>query len=170
MDMSGRDRSRNSKWLALGVFAAVLALMAGLGSAFSQSARKDKIVKSEAEWKRQLTAEEFRVLRQKGTEKAFSSKLHEAKEKGTYLCAGCDLPLFSSDHKFDSGTGWPSFYKPIAKDAIGEERDLSFGMNRVEVHCARCGGHQGHVFTDGPKPTGLRYCINAVSLKFKKKT
>jgi len=170
--MRKRFWSNSNVILALGGLVASAALLLALGSTFAQTNepdRKDKIVKSEAEWRKILTPEQFRVLRKQGTETAFSNKMHASKEKGTYVCAGCDLPLFSSDHKFDSGTGWPSFYKPIAKDAIGEERDLSFGMVRVEVHCARCGGHQGHVFTDGPKPTGLRYCINGVSLKFRPK-
>lgn len=134
-----------------------------------QSPRADKVVKSEAEWRKLLSADAYRVLRGKGTERAFTGKLHDNKAKGDYLCAGCDLKLFSSDHKFDSGTGWPSFWKPAEKNVIEEQADNSYGMRRIEVHCARCGGHQGHLFDDGPKPTGLRYCINSVSLKFVKK-
>lgn len=124
------------------------------------------INKPESEWKAELTAQEFNVLRQAGTERAFSGDLLDVKEKGIYTCAACGLPLFDSEAKFESGTGWPSFYQPINKDYVGEESDNSYGMARTEVHCARCGGHLGHVFNDGPRPTGLRYCMNSVSLDF----
>ncbi len=126
------------------------------------------INKSIAEWKQQLSEMEYYVLRQEGTERAFSGDLWNNHEKGTFTCAACGLPLFSSDTKFESGTGWPSFYQPISKDNVKEVTDNSVGMTRTEVECARCGGHQGHVFDDGPKPTGLRYCINSVSLDFVK--
>lgn len=135
----------------------------------NKSQRADKIIKSDAEWKKILTKEQYYITRQKGTERAFSGALNNNKEKGTYLCVCCDLPLFSSNTKFDSGTGWPSFYAPISKDAITEVRDTSHGMIRVETICARCDAHLGHVFDDGPKPTGLRYCMNSIALKFVKK-
>ncbi len=128
-----------------------------------------KVEKSEEAWKRELSEKEFNVLRKEGTERAFTGDLWENHEHGIFVCAGCGLPLFASGTKFDSGTGWPSFYKPISEDCIADKTDSSLGMDRQEVECARCGGHQGHVFTDGPPPTGLRYCINSVSLDFVKK-
>jgi peptide-methionine (R)-S-oxide reductase len=120
---------------------------------------------SEADWKARLTEQQFYVLRKHGTERAGSSPLNHEKRNGTFACAGCDLPLFSSDTKFESGTGWPSFYAPLP-DAVGTTTDRSLFMTRTEVHCARCLGHLGHVFEDGPKPTGLRYCMNGLALKF----
>ena len=124
----------------------------------------DKIVKSDAEWRELLTPEQYQVCRQKGTERAFTGKYDRCKDKGTYVCQCCGNPLFSSDTKFDSGTGWPSFYAPINPEAVDEEEDNSFFMRRTEVLCARCDSHIGHVFPDGPAPTGLRYCMNSVSL------
>ena len=124
-----------------------------------------EISKTEQEWRKVLTPEQFRVLRQHGTERAGSSPLDQEYGQGTYVCAGCDLPLFPSETKYNSSTGWPSFYAPI-EDAIGTAIDKSFFMTRTEVHCRRCGGHLGHVFLDGPKPTGKRYCMNGVALKF----
>jgi peptide-methionine (R)-S-oxide reductase len=124
-----------------------------------------EITRSDAEWRKTLNAEQFAVLRQHGTERPWTSPLNKEYGRGTYVCAGCELRLFSSDTKYDSGTGWPSFWAPI-EGAIGTTVDTSFFMKRTEVHCRRCGGHLGHVFDDGPKPTGLRYCINGVSLKF----
>lgn len=128
-----------------------------------------KIEKSDEEWKKILSAEQYEVLREEGTERAFSGSLWNNTEEGTYVCAACGLPLFSSETKFKSGTGWPSFWEPITEQNVGSKEDNKYGWNRVEVHCARCDGHLGHVFEDGPKPSGLRYCINSVSLAFEKK-
>ena len=127
----------------------------------------EKINKTEAEWRAVLTAEEYEVLREEGTERPFTSPLNKIKEKGIFYCKACGLPLFSSETKFESGTGWPSFYMPLDAKYVNEVKDTAFGMVRTEVECSRCGGHLGHVFNDGPKPTGLRYCMNGVSLKFK---
>ncbi len=126
----------------------------------------EKIVKSEEEWRKELSDKEFYVLRQAGTERAFTGDLLNNKKEGVYVCRACALPLFSSETKYKSGTGWPSYYKPIDETHIGKTVDYKIGYARTEVHCARCGGHLGHVFNDGPEPTGLRYCINAVSLDF----
>ena len=128
-------------------------------------AGKFEIEKSEEEWRRLLTPAQYDVLRKHGTERAGTSPLNAEKRKGTFACAGCDLALFSSDTKFESGTGWPSFWQPLP-DAVGTSVDKAFFMTRTEVHCRRCGGHLGHVFEDGTKPTGLRYCMNGVALKF----
>jgi peptide-methionine (R)-S-oxide reductase len=124
-----------------------------------------EIQKTSAEWRKILTPAQYNVLREHGTERAGTSPLNKEKRKGTYVCAGCELPVFSSDTKYESGTGWPSFWQPLP-DAIGTSTDYSFLMRRTEVHCRRCGGHLGHVFEDGPKPTGLRYCMNGVAMKF----
>ncbi|MGD8783336.1 MAG: peptide-methionine (R)-S-oxide reductase MsrB [Thioalkalispiraceae bacterium] len=130
----------------------------------------EKINKSDEEWKAELSDEEFNITRKQGTERAFTGKYWDNKKPGQYVCICCGEPLFDSDTKFDSGSGWPSFYQPSNSEAIGETRDTSHGMIRVEVHCNKCGAHLGHVFEDGPQPTGLRYCINSASLDFKEDT
>lgn len=123
-----------------------------------------KVTKTEEEWRAELPADAYQVLRRHGTERAFTGRYNDCKDAGVYECAGCGHPLFSSEHKFDSGTGWPSFYRPVGDGAVGTRSDWSMLMRRTEVHCARCDGHLGHVFPDGPPPTGQRYCINSVSL------
>ena len=124
-----------------------------------------KVQKTEEEWRQQLTPEQYRVARMKGTEAPFTGEYHDSKEPGVYKCVACGAELFTSETKFDSGCGWPSFYQPVAEEKIDEEADRTYGMVRTEVMCSSCGAHLGHVFPDGPRPTGLRYCINSVSLK-----
>ena len=147
-----------------------LALAPALGFGAKAFARETfAVVYTDAEWRKRLTADQYAVLRQAGTERPFTSPLLDEHRKGVFACAGCDQDLFSSETKFDSGTGWPSFWKPLDR-AVVETEDRSFGMVRTAVSCSRCGGHLGHVFDDGPKPTGLRYCMNGVALTFRPAT
>jgi len=150
---------------AVGVVAAIGAAF-GLRRSAAAAGSPFEVTKSDAEWRKILTPAQYYVLRDHGTERAWSSPLEHEKRKGTFACAGCDLPVYSSDTKFDSGTGWPSFWKPLA-NAIGTSQDNTLFATRTEVHCRRCGGHLGHVFPDGPAPTGLRYCMNGVAMIFK---
>jgi peptide-methionine (R)-S-oxide reductase len=129
----------------------------------------EKIAKSDAEWRQELSPEEYHILREKGTERAFTGEYYKTKTPGTYLCRACGNELFSSETKYESGSGWPSFYKPLNPDAVEQHEDNSYGMERVEITCARCGSHLGHVFPDGPRPTGMRYCMNSASLKLEPK-
>ncbi len=159
---------RNLGLGAIGAAAAGLGLsrlFAGEASA-AKEGKAFPVSYSEDEWKRRLTEEQFYVLREHGTERPGTSPLNAEKRKGTFVCAACDTPLFTADTKFESGTGWPSFFRPI-EGAVGTSEDNTFFMKRTEVHCATCGGHLGHVFDDGPAPTGLRYCMNGVAMKFK---
>ncbi|ETW12641.1 protein-methionine-S-oxide reductase [Roseivivax marinus] len=150
----------------LGLGTAAGAVTRGATATAAEGEETFPLTRTESEWREMLSDAEYRVMREEGTERAFSSPLHDLKTEGTYVCRGCDQALYSSEHKFDSGTGWPSYWQPIAEDAVGTKPDRSFFMVRTEVHCSNCGSHLGHIFEDGPEPTGLRHCINGVSLKF----
>ncbi|EAQ28651.1 Methionine sulfoxide reductase B [Erythrobacter sp. NAP1] len=159
--------SRRTFIAATGVAAAMplLASCGGSGTEFRKE-RSFRISKTEGQWRRQLTREEFRILREAETERAYTSPLNDEKRRGIYKCAGCGNRLYSSAHKYDSGTGWPSFWQPIDNGAVGTSVDYKIGYPRTEVHCADCGGHLGHIFGDGPRPTGKRHCINGVAMDF----
>ena len=163
MDVSSIDRRGMLGTLAAG---ASLVVLTACGSSPAE-ARDYPVSLSEAEWRKKLSKEEFRILRQAGTERPYSSPLNEEKRAGTFVCAGCGNALYSSKTKYDSGTGWPSFWAPIDKGAVGTSTDFKIGYPRTEVHCADCGGHLGHIFGDGPKPTGKRHCINGVAMDFR---
>jgi peptide-methionine (R)-S-oxide reductase len=144
----------------------LLLSLSACGQTDRPAAHAPTLVKTDAEWRKVLSSEQYHVLREKGTERAFSGDLWDNHRAGTYYCAACHQQLFSSETKFESGTGWPSFWAPVDKKAVAENTDNTYGMKRTEVVCGRCGGHLGHVFEDGPKPTGLRYCMNSVSMTF----
>ena len=161
--MTRRTFLKGGLALGLGIAAKSVGIMPVLAK---EPGRMFQVTKTDEEWRQTLTPEQYRVLRQEGTERPFANKYNANKDTGAYHCAGCDLPVFSSEAKYDSETGWPSFWKPIADSAIGTKTDWHLFHPRTEVHCARCGGHLGHVFDDGPPPTGLRYCINSAALNF----
>ncbi|VVE47830.1 Peptide methionine sulfoxide reductase MsrB [Pandoraea pneumonica] len=174
---SGERQSTPRRLFLLSATAAAAALAAGLVPRLVRPARADdakgagkpdhfEVAYSDAEWRKRLTPAQYEILRQEGTERPYSSPLNDEHRTGTFFCAGCALPVFSSRTKFDSHTGWPSFWTPL-DNAVGTHTDTSFGMIRTEVHCRRCGGHLGHVFDDGPKPTGLRYCMNGLAMTFR---
>ena len=159
-------RTAISGTLAIAGAYGAISLSGLFSDAKAQSGGSFKINRTPEQWKRQLGAARYRILRLAGTERAYSSPLNDEKRTGVFACAGCNLGIYKSNTKYDSGTGWPSFWAPIARDRIGITRDYKIGYARTEVHCARCGGHLGHIFDDGPKPTGKRHCINGLALKF----
>ncbi|QFT76496.1 peptide-methionine (R)-S-oxide reductase MsrB [Erythrobacter sp. THAF29] len=158
--------SSRRRFLASAATAFAMPVLASCGGTPAQARGDFPIRKSEAQWRKILTRAEYRILREAGTERAFSHPLNKEKRKGVYKCAGCGNRLYSSAHKYDSGTGWPAFYKAIDKGAVGTSTDYKIGYARTEVHCADCGGHLGHIFGDGPKPTGKRHCINGLAMDF----
>ena len=157
--------SRRS-FVSAAAITAAMPILASCGATPAQARKDFPIRKTEAQWRRQLTRAEYRILREAGTERAFSSPLNNEKRAGVYKCAGCGNRIYSSKHKYESGTGWPAFYKAIDKGAVGTSVDYKIGYPRTEVHCADCGGHLGHIFGDGPKPTGKRHCINGLAMDF----
>ena len=164
--MLNRSSSRRRVLAGLGTGISAAAL-AACGSSNEARAQSFRVSRSDAEWRRRLTSAEYRVLRDAGTERPYSSPLNDEGRRGTYVCAGCGNRLYSSAHKFESGTGWPSFWQPVERAAVGYSTDYNLGYPRREVHCADCGGHLGHVFDDGPRPTGKRHCINGVAMDFR---
>jgi len=160
------ELTHRRSFLAGAVIAATAPVLASCGATPAEAKKSFRVTKTDAQWRSQLSRAEYRILREAGTERAFSSPLDKEKRDGTFVCAGCNNRLYSSAHKYDSKTGWPSFYKAVDKGAVGTSTDYHIGYPRTEVHCADCGGHLGHIFGDGPEPTGKRHCINGLAMNF----